>query len=242
MEACPADALAQPDGKTVIKREICTLCGICAEACYSGAIELVGFKMTVDQLITEIQQDSAFYDQSNGGVTFSGGEPLLQAAFLSRILQKCNQLGIHTAIDTCGYVSWKAFEKVIPYTSVFLYDLKFIDPDLHLKYTGLSNGLILDNLQKLSALGKPLVIRVPIVPGANDSEVSIRSSGEFLAGLPALTYVELLAYHGSAEGKYAGLDKEYLLLGLKPPEEDAVSRIAQTLKSYGLPVKYNGGW
>lgn len=239
-ETCPQGAITRPNGAVRIDRELCDRCGLCAEACYAEALNLAGYRVTALELACQIERDRIFYEQSGGGVTFSGGEPLLQAGFLSEVLEACKQKHIHTAVDTCGYAPWSAFEAVEANTDLFLFDLKLMDEELHRRYTGVSNQRILENLARLSGAGHRIVVRIPLIPGVNDDEGNLGRAGAYLGGLPALEYVELLAYHTIGAEKYAGLGQRYELEGLKPPAEEQMLAAVRRLEEYGLKVRYGG--
>lgn len=193
--------------------------------------------MSLPEVMAEIKQDIPFYDESGGGVTLSGGEPLFQKEFSLEILKACRKQDIHTVLDTCGYASWQSIEQVIPYVNLFLYDLKVIDADKHKKYTGLSNERILANLQDLSRLGANLVVRVPVIPGVNADDIEMGQIGGFLSSLPNPPALELLAYHDIAEAKYTGLDMVYALPDLKPPALERIQASAALLRGFGLQVR-----
>jgi pyruvate formate lyase activating enzyme len=191
--ACPLGAIRW-EGSSITGWEVCDACGKCAEVCYSGAREIVGYEVSVRQLMAEIERDIPFYDQSGGGVTFTGGEPMHQREFLYEILVECKTLGLHTVVDTSGYASWESFEQVLPYVDLFLYDIKLMDEFRHLQHTGVSNRMILDNLRKLSRLGANILIRIPLIPGVNDDE-NLDKTLIFLESLPHLHDFELMPYH-----------------------------------------------
>lgn len=193
----------------------CTSCGRCANLtvndtnfiCFNDAKEICGKEYTSDEILREILKDKAFYENSNGGVTFSGGECMLQIDFLCEILKKCKENGIHTAVDTAGNVPWEYFEKVLKYTDLFLYDIKFFDSDKHKKYTGTDNRLILDNLKKLFKVGAKIWIRIPIIGGVNDSAEEMTKIKNFLSPYQPLK-IEFLPYHNLGTHKYDALDME----------------------------------
>jgi pyruvate formate lyase activating enzyme len=190
--------------------------------------------------VNELGRDRLFYEQSGGGVTFSGGEPLLQVEFLAAALQACRQKGLHTAVDTCGYAEWAAFEAVLPYTELFLYDLKLMDTARHAEHTGVPNTLILENIRRLSAEGKPVWVRIPVIPGINDDLENFERTGEFAASLRGVELVELLPYHGSGAAKYAGLDRAYLLQEVSSMKNSSLKNLAELLEGFGLRTKYGG--
>lgn len=214
---CPQGAHKSEDGRHMFDPSVCRHCGKCETVCPQGALQLYGREMTVEQLLPLLLEDKDFYDVSGGGVTLSGGECLMQADFCAALLQRLKENGIHTAVDTCGFVSRDALNKVIPYTDIFLYDLKAIDEDVHIRCTGQSNRVILENLQYLDALGKQVEIRIPYVPGYNaDQAEKIQA---FLSGMRNIIGVKVLAYHNYAGSKYAALDMENTLPTVLPTPE-----------------------
>ena len=240
-EAVCAQGAISWDGDVVsTDEENCTLCGDCVEVCYAEAREIAGREMPVAQVITEIERDIPFYDESGGGVTFSGGEPLFQLDFLLALLRACREKEIHTAVDTCGFAPWETFDKIREHVDLFLYDLKLMDDAKHRKLTGVSNELILDNLQMLSLRGHNIVLRVPIIPGINDDDENIRQTGAFAAALPHLNGVDILPYHHAAVEKYKRLNKVYGLPETYPPSDERTAEIAQVLRGFGLHVKIGG--
>ena len=202
-QVCPTGAHRLAEGSHRFDREACIACGNCAAACPAGALQLFGTEMTVEQLLPRLLEDRPFYETTGGGVTLSGGECLLQADFCATLLQQLKAQGIHTAVDTCGCVSREAFEKVLPYTDLFLYDLKAIDPQVHKACTGQENGQILENLRYLDSRGAAIEIRIPFVPGHNEDQMA--AIGEFLQTLQTKPSVKLLAYHNFAGSKYHAL-------------------------------------
>jgi len=221
LEACPQGAI-RLDNKVYTDPALCQGCGMCALACVHGARELVGRTVTVPELLREIERDVVFFDQSGGGVTLTGGEPLMQEQFATELLQACRTHGIHTAVDTSGYASWKVVAEVAQYTDLFLYDLKHMDDALHKKYTGVSNRPILRNLRRLVEGGAKVIVRIPLIPEVNDNEENLRLTAQFLAGLPKLIGVEVLPYHDIAQAKYSALELEYRLPDLASPTAERV--------------------
>jgi len=216
VEACPQDAITISD-QVSTDPALCKDCGTCAQVCVQGARELVGRVVTVGELLKEIERDVVFFDQSGGGVTLTGGEPLMQHHFVIELLQACKAHGIHTVLDTSGYASWQVISEVAQHIDLFLYDLKLMDDVRHRIYTGVSNRLILSNLKRLSAEGENIVVRIPLIPGVNDDEQNLRLTQRFLAGLPNLAGVEVLPYHDTAQAKYSALDLAYRLPELASP-------------------------
>ena len=185
--------------------ETCELCGICAIYCPHGAREISGKEATVEQVWDEIRKDRLFYEATGGGVTFSGGECMLQIEFLEAILTKCKENGIHTAVDTAGHVPFDRFERILPYTDLFLYDVKCLDRDKHKQYTGVDNDLILENLRRLLQGNTPVWIRIPVIPTVNDTEEEMRAIKDFLDSCGTPERIELLPYHAMGEHKYEAL-------------------------------------
>jgi len=240
LEVCAQGAISWDGDVVSTDRERCTLCGDCVQVCYAEAREIAGQEMTVAQVMTEIERDIPFYDESDGGVTFSGGEPLLQQNFLLALLRACKEKEIHTALDTCGSAPWKTLDDIREHVDLFLYDLKLMDDAKHRKFAGVSNKLILANLQALSLRGHDIILRVPIIPGINNDNENIRQIGTFAAALPHLNQVDILPYHHAAVEKYRRLKKVYGLPETRPPSDERMAKIAQILEEFGLQVKIGG--
>jgi pyruvate formate lyase activating enzyme len=220
--ACPQGAIRLED-KVYTDAVLCQDCGACAQACVQGARELVGRTVTVPELLREIERDVVFFDQSGGGVTLTGGEPLMQPRFTRELLRACQAHGIHTALDTSGYAPGKVVAEAVKYTALFLYDLKLMDDARHRKFTGVSNRLILSNLRRLSAAGAQIIVRIPLIPGVNDDAQNLHLTQQFLASLPHAVGVEVLPYHDIAQAKYAALDLVYRLPALTSPSVERVA-------------------
>ncbi len=234
LAACPA-----AEGADLTSSE-CQLCGRCVEACPAGARELTGRWMTVPEVMAEVKKDILFYDESGGGVTFSGGEPLAQPSFLLALLRACKALELHTAVDTTGYAPAETLSAITPYVNLFLYDLKLMDDAAHRHYAGVPNERILVNLRALAAAGKQVAIRVPIIPGVTDGDENLAAIGRFVVALGSVRQVDLLPYHALAQDKYGRLRKEYALAQVQPPSQDRMQLIASRLKSLGLTVTIGG--
>jgi pyruvate formate lyase activating enzyme len=222
--------------KIFTDRSKCVQCQTCVATCYAGAREFSGRKVTVEEVMVEIAREIPFYDESCGGVTFSGGEPLMQPGFLSALLMACRKQEIHTVVDTSGFANWNAFEKIRGDVDLFLYDLKHMDSIRHTEVTGVANKLILQNLRQLSETGAKCIVRIPLIPGINDDEKNLVESGMFLASLPHIEGVELIGYHNIAQAKYEALEREYALAGTRVPSEAEMHCAAEVLESYGLDV------
>ena len=222
VQACPHSAIRLEE-KPVTDLALCHACGACTQVCVTGARELVGRVVSVPELLLEIERDVVFFDQSGGGVTLTGGEPLMQPRFAIELLRACQAHAIHTVLDTSGYAPWKVMAEAARHTNLFLYDLKLIDETRHRQYTGVSNRLILSNLQRLSAGGARVIVRIPLIPGVNDDSQNLQQTRRFLAGLPRLTDVEVLPYHDIAAAKYSALDLAYRLPDLPSPSAERVA-------------------
>jgi len=240
LSVCEQGAISAHDGIVSTDLDKCTLCQACTEACYTGAREIVGREMTVAQVMAQVERDRPFYDESGGGVTLSGGEPLLQQDFSLALLQACKEQDIHTAVDTSGFAPWQVLDCIRPYVDVFLYDLKLIDAARHQAFTGVSNVLILQNLRALAELGHTVAVRVPIIPGINDDDETLGQIGTFVAALPRQGSVSILPYHQAGVEKYRRLHQEYRLPDTRPPSDERMAEIAQTLQRFGLQVKIGG--
>lgn len=221
------------DGKR--QPNACPSCGNCVAACAHDALELVGRTITTAEVMREIMKDELFYDQSGGGVSFSGGEPLQQAAWLYDLLQQCRQQMLHTVVDTSGFAPWPVLEKLAPFVDLFLYDLKIMDEKKHVFYTGQSNELILQNLESLTRMGQRIEVRVPIIPSINDDKGNLLAMADFLRPLP-IVGVRLLAYHNFGLDKYTHLGKKYRLDQELPTGELAQERSATLLRDAGITV------
>ena len=233
---CPTGAI-RVNGSVSTDRTLCTVCGACVEVCYNGAREISVREMTVAEVLADVERDRPFYEQSGGGVTFSGGEPLLQPHFLDEILSACKARGLHTVVDTSAYVPWEVLDNLRQEVDLFLIDLKLMDDARHLAAVGVSNDPILANLKKLTAAGNPVYVRIPLIPGINDDAENLRQSGEFLASLTNVTGVELMGYHEIGLAKYDALGLPYPLRGTRPPLLEQMRQAAATMKEFGLIVK-----
>ena len=218
VESCPNGAHRIQDNLHCFDPDLCTACGTCAAECPGNALTLYGKKITPEDLLPLLLEDREFYENSGGGVTLSGGECLMQPEFCAELLHLLKQEGIHTAVDTCGFVRREALEAVIPYTDVFLYDLKAINEDIHIRCTGQSNRLILDNLRYLDSLGKATEIRIPYVPGLNNTQLPLIR--DFILTLKHVVGVRLLPYHNYAGTKYAALGVPNTLPGTLPTQQE----------------------
>ena len=237
IEACPEGAHMLVEGRHVVDRGRCLSCGACAEGCYSGALEMAGQLTTVGEVMEEVLRDRIFYDNSGGGVTVSGGEPLAQPEFTRALLEAARDEGVHTALDTSGYAPWRVLEGVLEFTDLVLYDLKQMDSGVHRALTGVPNELIIENLRRLDRHGIPIWIRIPLIPGRNDGDTNFHAIGELLSGLENVERLEILGYHRLAESKYERAGMEYTLRGLEPPTEEEIESRRRILLGHGLPER-----
>ncbi|MDR2502332.1 MAG: glycyl-radical enzyme activating protein [Oscillospiraceae bacterium] len=252
LDVCPQGAISggalkkSPAGDDIqlvaVDRAKCDNCGKCAEACTSRALYMCGDDYTVDELMERIRRDVPFFKRSGGGVTVSGGECLCQPEFLLELLKRCKAEDIHTAVDTTGFVPWSVIEPIIPYTDVFLYDIKNMDSDLHKQGTGVPNELILENAKKIAAAGGKFQIRVPVMTMYNDSVEMFDKLGEFLLELGgAVEVIQLLPYHSLGVVKWERLGRgpdltDGKFVDIVPPTDDLMQARKKQLEDMGLPV------
>jgi pyruvate formate lyase activating enzyme len=207
-ERCPNKAHSMADGKHVLDRTVCRECGACTEKCYAEALEVIGREESVEQVLAEVLKDKPFYETSGGGMTLSGGEPLMQIDFSEELLRQAKAAGLHCAVETSGYASFERIERLLPYVDLWLYDIKSVDDAQHRDLTSVSNETILANVRALHALGVELVLRLPMVPGYNDSEESLRALAELGKELSGSQGLEIMPYHRLGEGKLERLGME----------------------------------
>lgn len=236
VEACPEMALKlSADSGIVTQKELCTLCGICAEVCPSKAMEISGRMESSDLIMHAIRKETLLMDTSGGGVTFSGGEPLQHPALLLNLLKTCGNERIHRAVDTSGYARWEILAAVAEYTDLFLYDIKHMDTELHEKFTGVSNEIILRNLQSLAGTGKAIAIRIPLIEGFNADEYNITKTAAFVASLPENAHnIHLLPYHSIASKKYEKLGEKYDPGELREPSSETIAACIEIFRQHGL--------
>ena len=220
-----------------IDRTICDHCGDCAEVCYRNALYMCGTDYTAEDLLDRVLKDKPFFEQSGGGATISGGEPLSQPEFVLQLLQRLKECGIHTAVDTTGYAKYDIIKKILPHTDLFLYDLKHMDSRQHEIVTGVPNELILENAGKIAKDGGKIQIRIPIVPDFNDSAESVRETGRFCRSLgDAVTVIQLLPYHNLGVMKYQRIDDSKPVLEAQPPPDRKINSLKTLLENLGLHV------
>lgn len=241
VSVCPLGAVSRAeDGSIRIDYSICTACGDCAEACNSLALELVGKEMTVDELMSVIEKDKAFYDESGGGVTFSGGEPFLQPAFLLNALAECRNRGIRTAVETCGFCGSEILMDAAQQTDLFLFDVKLMDSTRHNEAAGVPNERILENLSKLIEKDYNVTVRFPLIPGINDDGADIESLGRFLGSLKKTPALHILPFHELGREKALRFGGLYKMSGSVPPGRERVEEIADALRKRNIEVIIGG--
>ena len=242
VQACPEGAIELYDGRSWTNRKLCMGAGKCAEVCPHEARNVMGRYVTAEEIFKQVAGDAIFYQRSGGGVTLSGGEPLAQPRFAMSLLKLCKDASIHTALDTCGYAPWDTVRQVLDYVDLVLYDFKHMDPVEHEKCTEVSNDLILDNARKIHhELSIPILARVPIIPGYNDSVENIEATARFIATeLGNSIKVHLLPYHRLGETKYERLEKPGKSVSIEPPSEERMSGLKKIVESFGLTT-YIGG-
>lgn len=237
IEACPENAIRFSENYGYITDDsICSRCGKCIDACFYDARKMIGHEYTEEELMDRILADKSFYDESGGGVTFSGGEPLLFHKDVRDIALKCQAEGIHTAIETAAAVEWKIVESMLDCIDLFFIDLKHIDDDDHRKYTGAGLDKILHNIIELSRRHSNVIVRIPVVPGVNHCVDVMHRMLTFLSGKTEITEVELLPFHRLGTGKYSGLGREYLHADLPNVEKSECSGYESFGKELGLSV------
>jgi glycyl-radical enzyme activating protein len=216
---CKHSAHQIVDGIHIFNRTLCDQCGDCVETCLYEALKLAGREMSVDEVMTVVRRDKPFYEQSGGGLTITGGEPMLQPEFTRELLQAAKVEGLHTCLDTCGWASKQAYEQVLPFVDLFLYDIKATKPETHKRLTGVSNELILTNLDHIMQQGARVRLRCPLVPGINDTPDHLAGIAALSKRYPDLEGIDLMAYHNVGNAKYDRYGIENPLPDLKTAEE-----------------------
>ena len=241
VEACPENACELTPNGIITDPNACLLCGKCAEVCPTKATEMSGEALSVEEIMDAIEKERVFFEQSGGGVTFSGGEPLMHSGFLIKLLDECGARNIHRVVDTSGFSKKETLLEVAKRTDHFLFDLKMMDDEKHQKYTGVSNRQILENLEALSEAGASINIRIPLIKGVNDDDENIEQTAAFIAGLPGETKeINILPYHNIAAKKYEKLGGEYLENGMGEPAEERQQQIINKFKVFGLEAVIGG--
>lgn len=234
--ACPDNVHEIRNGQHFTDRSKCTFCGACEQECPSFALKIYGKTISLEDAVRIASEDRIFYEGSGGGVTISGGEPLMQKEFTLAFLKTLKESGIHTALDTCAFVPQKSLEEALSAADLFLVDFKHSDPEKHRELTGQSNELIKKNLRFLSESGAEIEIRIPFVPGCNDDDSNLMNTGDFLSQLK-IREIKLLPYHSMARSKYQALDMKDTMPDAESPSEETIQKAAEKLRSFGLNVK-----
>ncbi len=241
-QACPQGAIEVSEGRARTDRALCIGCGKCTEVCPNEARNLMGSHATAQEVFQELAADDIFYQRSGGGVTLSGGEPLMQPEFAAAVLRLSREASIHTALDTCGYAPWDTVQRVLGYVDLVLYDFKHMDPTEHERYTGVSNELILENAKRIRhELAIPMLARVPVIPGYNDAAQNLVATARFIATeLGDSTTVHLLPYHRLGETKRERMEQQDKSIAAQPPSEEQMEETTEVFESLGLEVHLGG--
>ena len=239
-EACPNVAADNDSGLPVAGAAGCTACGACAEACPAGARRVVGFNMTPEEVLEVVERDIPFYQESGGGVTFSGGEPLAQPDFLLSCLDACRKRGIHTAVDTSGHCTNAVLSDVARLTDLFLFDIKLADASEHLRHTGGTQERAIENLRELDSNGATIWIRFPLVPGVTDSRANLHAIGALVSSLERTNRIHVLPFHRTAADKYARMGRTWAYTDVPRAADSLVEHAVSVLESYGLEVVRGG--
>lgn len=239
IKVCPVKAIIADELSIVVDMNKCIVCGNCAKVCPSEALEVIGTSYSISQVMDIIMKDTIFYDDSGGGVTFSGGEPLRQKDFLLELLKNCREEDIHTAVDTTGFVMLTELQQIMDYTDLFLYDIKHMDSKKHKEITGVGNSKILDNLKYISDTGANISIRIPVIPGINTGDNLIKTA-DFIKNLDGIVSVDLLPYHNIMKGKYDRLGMDYALGNINCPNKDYMTEIKNIFEDRNLNVTIGG--
>lgn len=234
LRACPHAALTMTASGVKRDHQACVGCFACAEACRPGAMHTTGSIVTVDELVRQVTADAVFYRRGGGGVTLSGGEPLLQAEAARELLTACRARNISTAVETCCQAPWQAFELVLPYVNYWYCDIKQMDTEQHRRYTGMGNELILDNIRRLAERGVEMTIRYPYIPGINDSSADLAALALWMKGYAPGVKLELMPYHRYGTSKYVMLDRPYGLDHILPPSTETITEVAAMLRAQGI--------
>lgn len=235
VKECPVGALSFREGElgVQIDRNLCTECGKCAETCYRGAMKVYGKPMTVDEVFEQVSRDHQFYDKSGGGITVSGGEPLLHVEFVTELFQRAHSVGIRTAFESCLCVAPKSVKTVLAYTDECMFDLKIFDAKRHKEVCGVSNENILINARQIAESGIPAQPRMPLIPGVNDTDENIIGISKFLTSIN-LPKIELMPYHKYGSAKYRSLDMDYPMGDLASPDKETIRRVQELYIANGV--------
>ena len=233
-KVCPTGALKMEEGQLRFSRSECNLCFECTDECYSNALRKIGKVYTPEKLVTELEKDMIFFSESNGGVTFSGGEPMLQADFVKETAKLLKDRNVHIAMETNMTISWEKMEEILPFMDLIMADIKMMDEDEHIKWTGSGNKRILENIRQLDKTGIPYELRTPVVPGVNHSSQAIEDIALFVSGLTNIRKYELLPYHPLADFKYENLGMKNPFEEVKDLDKESLELYAPILKKYKI--------
>jgi pyruvate formate lyase activating enzyme len=237
VEVCPTKAQLIENDNRIFIRENCIMCGKCTKACSAKALVQSGEKMSVLDVMKEVEKDLPFYEESQGGVTLSGGEPLLQMDFSRELLSKCKEKGIHTAVESALNVPWPVVDAIREHIDLFLIDIKVADRKKHFDATELENIRIIENLRKLSDTGSRIWIRIPVIPGVNDDIEEMKAIADLVSTIKNIEFVELLPFHNMAQSKYDSLNMEYKADGCKTPSKPTLISLIEVFREKNLPVR-----
>lgn len=237
--SCPQGAIGIEKGRALTDPGACVRCGQCVVYCPQNGRSICGRSMSAGEILREVAKDKVFYEQSGGGVTFSGGEPLAQIDLLVELLQGCREQGFHAVVDTSGYAPWSHLERIIGLTDLFLYDVKLMDDEAHARFTGVSNETILENLRRLALETDRIFIRFPVIPGINDDEANLAATVAYLKTI-RFQQINLLAYHGMGRGKASQLGLSYKMEGTAPPSPQRMEQIRTLFESAGFKAVIGG--
>lgn len=233
---CPTGAQRFENGRHALDMDLCVQCGKCVDVCCYGALELLGRRYTLEELLDAMRPDQPHFE-SGGGVTLTGGEPMMQAAFATAFAKALKERGIHVAVETCGQAKGEDFEAIAPYVDLFLFDYKATGPELHRELTGVDGVLVLQNLALLDRLKKPIILRCPLVPGVNDTDEHLEAIAGLVGRYPSIVGLELLPYHRMGETKRQQLGQAESLSGVQPPGEETKRRWMEKLQSLSCKPK-----
>lgn len=233
-QVCPNNSSPEECTGPLVDREHCTTCGACADVCPTSGRTVMGNEMTTEEVLTEILKDRIFFEESGGGVTLSGGEPLLQADYVRALLKACRSQDLHTAVDTCGYCDQQDLLAAAPWTNLFLYDLKAMDDSVHKQTTGVSNVRILDNLVALGRVHSNIWVRIPVVPGVNDSMPEMEAMARFVSTIEGVQQVDLLAYHALGSHKGERIGRQSAVHTAAPPSKATMQSAAEVFRASGV--------
>jgi pyruvate formate lyase activating enzyme len=238
MELCPQDAIYTDEAfGLIVDPDRCTLCGTCVDACYYGAREMSGQEMEVNEVLDIIERDKMFYDMTGGGVTISGGEPLLQTRFVRELTRECRERGIHTAIETTLYANKENVKRALEFIDLVFVDVKHINSYLHEKFTGVRNERILENIEMIDELGKQFIIRIPFIPGFNDDDDTQKLIYQWAVKLTHLKWIEILPYHRLGMSKYTGLGRSYPMGNVSPVSKQSLSYLRNMGAEFGVDIR-----